>query len=303
MNGFITIRDKIRRFVLAREILFIKLWNMLIAFVGLLCINNNFGYQKIISKPGVSLLLAIACGFLPLSGVSVVLMLVLVIDLLSLSVQVALVAVALLVIGYLVCAYFHSKNTYNMVTVPICFGLNTPYTMALGTGLLSNLNEVVSVLCGSVAAYYLHIVKYNAAAILDETSEVSVIALLKEQMLQNKMFYFYMVAMAAMVVIVYKLRSADIRMSWLIAAAAGVIVEFIIMLSGLLISSQKSEIPELIIGNVLALVVGFILNYFVLDLDYSRIEKVQFEDDDYYYYVTAVPKIRIVEEEKEVKTF
>ena len=49
------------------------------------------------------------------------------------------------------------------------------------------------------------------------------------------------------------------------------------------------------------LLVGVILNYFVLDLDYSRIEKVQFEDDDYYYYVTAVPKIRIVEEDKEIK--
>ena len=29
---------------------------------------------------------------------------------------------------------------------------------------------------------------------------------------------------------------------------------------------------------------------------------MQFEDDEYYYYVTAVPKLHIAEEEKEIKT-
>ena len=28
-------------------------------------------------------------------------------------------------------------------------------------------------------------------------------------------------------------------------------------------------------------------------MDYTRTEKVQFEDDDYYYYVKAVPKIKV----------
>ena len=60
------------------------------------------------------------------------------------------------------------------------------------------------------------------------------------------------------------------------------------MLAGYLVTSQKGQIPSLILGNIFVIAVGFILNYFILDLDYSRIEKVQFEDDDYYYYVTAV---------------
>ncbi|MBR5953173.1 MAG: hypothetical protein IKZ85_07855 [Pseudobutyrivibrio sp.] len=107
-------------------------------------------------------------------------------------------------------------------------------------------------------------------------------------------------AMAAMFLVVYFLRQSSINMSWIIANVTGVAVEFVIMLAGYLLTSQKGEIPGLILGNILVLIVGVILNYFVLDLDYSRIEKVQFEDDDYYYYVTAVPKIRIVEEDKEI---
>ena len=38
-----------------------------------------------------------------------------------------------------------------------------------------------------------------------------------------------------------------------------------------------------------------------MNLDYARTENVQFEDDEYYYYVKAVPKKMIAKEEKVVK--
>lgn len=303
MNAFIRYRDKIRKLILSREMLFMRIWHGIIALVGLLCIKNNFGYQKTISQLWVSILVAVVCAFLPVQGVAMVLMLMLLVDLFTLSAEVAIVAFIFIVVGYLLCAYFHSKNTYNLAMVPVCYCFNAPYAMALGTGLMCNINELVSILCGTITSYYLHIIKLNATSILDESSTVSVTALLTEQMLKNRAFYFYLAAMLAMYLLVYYLRMSNIRMSWLVADAAGALVEFIIMLTGFLLTNQRDQILGLAIGNLIVLAVGFILNYFILDLDYSRIEKVQFEDDDYYYYVTAVPKIRIVEEEKEVKTF
>ncbi len=301
MNAFIKLRDDIRKFILSREMIFLKIWSALIALIGLICIKTNFGYNKTVSQTWVSIIIAIICAFFPIQGVSLVLLLVLLIDLVALNAQTALVALGFVVIGYLVCAYFRSKNTYNMVMVPVCYSFHAPYAMALGSGLMSNINELCSIVCGTVTAYYLHIIKNNAASILDETSDVSVFTLLNEQMLTNKMFYFFLAAMVAMFLVVYWLRQASINMSWIIANLVGVAVEFIIMLAGYLLTSQKAEIPSLVVGNIIVLLIGFILNYFILDLDYSRIEKVQFEDDDYYYYVTAVPKIRIVDEDKEIK--
>ena len=301
MNAFISLRDNIRRFVLSREMLFLKIWSGLVAFVGLMCIRSNFGHNKQISQIWVSIIIAIICAFFPMQGVSTVLVIVLLIDLIALSPQVAIVALGLLIAGYFVCAYFGSKNTYNMIAVPICYSFNAPFVVPLGAGLMSNINELASVVWGSVIAFFLHVIKDNTTAIVDETSEVSAISLIQEQMLTNRMFWFFIIAMVAIYVVVYMLRQSSINMSWMIANAAGVAVEFIIMLAGYLLTSQKSEIPGLIIGNLLVILVGLLLNYFVLDLDYSRIEKVQFEDDDYYYYVTAVPKIRIAEEDKEIK--
>ncbi len=302
MNSFIIFRDNIRKAVLAKESLFIKIWTGIIALVGLLCISANFGYQKTLSQTWVSFVLALVCAFLPVRGMAAVLTIVLLVDLSSLSLQVAMVALGLVVAGYLACAYFRSKNTYNMTTVPVLYCFHAPYAMALGTGLMCSLSEITSLICGTVTAYFLHVIKLNATAILDESSKVNIFTLLREQLLMSRMFYFFLVAMVAMFLVVYFLRLSAIKMSWLVATVAGVGVEFIIMLTGFLLNNAKSEIPGLIIGNVICFAVGFILNYFILDLDYSRIEKVQFEDDDYYYYVTAVPKIRLVSEEKEVKT-
>ena len=301
MNAFISLRDNIRRYILSREMLFLKIWNGLVAFVGLMCIKANFGYNKTVSQTWLSIIIALVCAFFPIQGVSIVLIIVLLADLMALSSETALVALVLVVASYLICAYFRSKNTYNMVMVPVCYAFNAPFVMSLGAGLLSSINEICGIVCGSVTAYYLHIVKENAAAIVDETSDVSIVALMNEQMLRGRMFYFFLIAMVAMFLVVYSLSQSSIKMSWIVANFMGVAVEFIIMLTGFLLTSQKGEIPSLILGNILVIIVGFILNYFILDLDYSRIEKVQFEDDDYYYYVTAVPKIRIVEEEKEVK--
>lgn len=57
----------------------------------------------------------------------------------------------------------------------------------------------------------------------------------------------------------------------------------------------------LIIGNIAAVVIGFIMEFFLFSVDYSRTERLQFEDDEYYYYVKAIPKISVTAPEKTVK--
>ena len=56
-------------------------------------------------------------------------------------------------------------------------------------------------------------------------------------------------------------------------------------------------------GVVAAAVIGLILQFFFFNLDYTRTERVQFEDDEYYYYVKAVPKLYVANTEKKVQKF
>ena len=48
-------------------------------------------------------------------------------------------------------------------------------------------------------------------------------------------------------------------------------------------------------------VVVFAVSCFTRVLDYSGVENVQFEDDDYFYYVKAVPKVKVTASHNKVK--
>ena len=52
---------------------------------------------------------------------------------------------------------------------------------------------------------------------------------------------------------------------------------------------------------MLGVFVGFVLEVVFFSVDYSRTENVQFEDDEYYYYVKAIPKIGVSVPDKKVK--
>lgn len=55
--------------------------------------------------------------------------------------------------------------------------------------------------------------------------------------------------------------------------------------------SAQIDIVSVFVGIVLSFVLAQIVRYFIFNMDYLRVENVQFEDEDYYYYVKAVPKM------------
>ena len=71
--------------------------------------------------------------------------------------------------------------------------------------------------------------------------------------------------------------------------------------SGFVMLGIKGRIVWIIVGGVISTVIALIQQFLFFNLDYSRTERVQFEDDEYYYYVKAVPKIYVTTKEKKVK--
>ena len=58
---------------------------------------------------------------------------------------------------------------------------------------------------------------------------------------------------------------------------------------------------QMIIGAVISAIIVLIIHFFKLTLDYSGVEHAQFEDDVYYYYVKAVPKITVTTPKRDIK--
>ena len=85
------------------------------------------------------------------------------------------------------------------------------------------------------------------------------------------------------------------------AIAVGIISNIVLVVSGELVFDVHIPYGSMIGGNVVAALVAVVLEFFVFTVDYSRTERIQFEDDEYYYYIKAVPKISVPAMEKTIK--
>lgn len=301
MNLFLLFRDRVRNVVLKHEILAERIGSGALAFVSLLILKEYFGYSTPINHMWLIVILAIFCAFLPMSGIAIVLDIYLLLNLTSLSIDVAIVVLLMIIAANLVCAFYGVNNYGDVTLIPVFQQWRVPFLPVMGSAMLGGINEIAATISGGIIAFFLKAVRENSSMFLDDTANISAMDLIINQMLGNHLFYFYIVALVVMFIVTYNIKCRDINHAWSLAAIFGVLSEFIIMLTGYLFTSNASRIGGLILGNIIVLLFGLGINYFVRDLDYSRVEKVQFEDDDYYYYVTAVPKIRIAEEHVQVK--
>ena len=64
---------------------------------------------------------------------------------------------------------------------------------------------------------------------------------------------------------------------------------------------NSGTIVNVLIAVPVSGIIVFIAKFFRMTLDYSGTKNIQFEDDEYYYYVKAVPKLNVTEKDVQIK--
>ncbi|MST75589.1 hypothetical protein FYJ75_11265 [Roseburia sp. MUC/MUC-530-WT-4D] len=308
MTKLLEYKDKIIRFYENYETYMYPAFKFVIALITFLLINTNIGFMTAISTFPVALILALVCCLLPQNGTIWIAAFVIIADMYALSPEVALTAAVLLAVVYFVYFRFAPKDGMGALFTPIAFKLNIPYIMPVGTGLFGELYSVISVVCGTVVYYFLDGIHRNSttlAAVVteDKTGSTSKFSVSVGQLLGNKEMFLVIGIFVVTSIVVYFIRRTTMDHAWLIAIVSGVLIQALGLFAGYLILGITGKTVTLIIGAILSLVIGFILQFFFMNLDYARTERVQFEDDEYYYYVKAVPKKTVAVQEKTVKHF
>jgi hypothetical protein len=108
-------------------------------------------------------------------------------------------------------------------------------------------------------------------------------------------------AFAIVTIAVYIIRRLPIDHCWTIAIIAGAVLNILIIMIGGLVTKAGFSFLGVLFGSILAFLVGKVIEFFKFCVDYTRTERVQFEDDEYYYYVKAVPKMNIAARDRKVK--
>ena len=133
------------------------------------------------------------------------------------------------------------------------------------------------------------------------TESMKQISYLVGSLLKNRQMLVMIIAAAVTIIVVYIIRRQKIDHSWKIAIIIGSITEFLILVVGQIALKADFNIVLIIVGVILGAAVSYICNIVFFALDYNRTEYVQYEDDEYYYYVKAVPKINLASAEVRIK--
>jgi hypothetical protein len=175
--------------------------------------------------------------------------------------------------------------------------------MPLLVGLLCGPTAVITLCCGIVVHYYIDYVSVNALTIqgMSATGTIDKIRVAIDGIIRNDEMFLALFSFAIATLVVHILRKQSIDYAWSIAIFTGAMTNVILNFMGLLVFDNGPSVIGLLLGTIVAIPVAIVVGFMFMGLDYSRTEKVQFEDDDYYYYVKAVPKMSIQAPSKTVK--
>lgn len=303
MTALLELRENLKKIYSRNEAFILPVIKFLLSFIVLSIINGKMGYMTKLDNMAIVLIVSLLCSFLPTGFMAFFAMMFAVLHMYALSIETAAVGLVVFLLLYLLYLRFTAKEALVVVLTPVLCMLKLPYVMPVAMGLIGTPASCVSVGCGVVVYYLLQTVITNAPTINSMGAEEATakLRLLIDGMLGNKAMLVTIAAFAITVIVVYLIRRMSVDHSWTIAMVAGVMIEVMILLVGDLMYDTNLSIVSALLGAVVTLIACKIIEFFRFCLDYSRTEKVQFEDDEYYYYVKAVPKMTVAAPTNTVK--
>lgn len=303
MTTLLEFREFIKRFYAKYDIYVKPVLKFVLALVSFLMLNSQIGFMQQLRNPLVAVVLALICAFLPLNTMVVFGGILMIAHAYALSLEACAVTAGIIAVMFLLYFRISSRLGIILMLTPLCFMLGIPYVIPLLGGLLFGPAAAVPAGCGAVVYYLITYMSQNSTSL--GTGEIdggaTKVASLVDSLLTNKEMFLCIAAMMLTVLVVYFIRRLSVDHSWELAIGIGTVVNIVIHLTGALLPEVKVQIISLLLGSILSVLITFCVKFFVFSVDYTRTERVQFEDDEYYYYVKAVPKNAIAVPKKTVK--
>ncbi|MBR1860418.1 MAG: hypothetical protein IJ796_00945 [Lachnospiraceae bacterium] len=303
MNRLFEIRTKILEIYYKYDAFIIPAVKLIMAFIVFHTINTRMGYFDTINNVAIELIASLLCSFLPSGIILIIAAAFSLLHMYHLSIIVAALGLVIYLILYILFLRFAPKASLVVAITPVLMLWKIPYILPIILGLIAGPGTTVAMGCGVIAYGFLKIINSNSAtmATMELTDAADQLKLIIDELLASKGLLMVVAAFVITMLVVYFLRRLPINHNWDIAIGAGVVVQIVTLLIGDVIMDTGISFINIILVSILAVVIGFVIKFFRYCVDFNRTENVQFEDDDYYYYVKAVPKISLGESSGRVR--
>lgn len=251
--------------------------------------------MELLNKGSIAIALAAILSLLPISVLLVVAVVVIIAHMYSLSLVVMGCVAIIFLMMFIVYFRFSAELSWVALLTPFAMGLQIPYVLPVVCGLLVGPLAAVPMACGVVAYYMFQVV--DTLAMSDTIGTLSMEGMMEDAfafadaILECKDIVLYIVVLSVGTCVVWGVKKIHIAHAWKIAVGAGCLAMFFAMIITSPIVDVDFPAGMFFLGIILAALIGIAVEFLYLSVDYRKTEFLEFEDDDYYYCVKAIPKV------------
>lgn len=305
MTALLEFKQRIKNLYGNIEVYLLPFLKFLLALGYYMWLNYTLGYMEVLRSPFVVLILALLCAILPANVIVYVGFALIIGHCYAIGIEIAAFAPVLILFMMIMFLRFGGKDNIIMVFTPMAFYFGVPALLPIGGGLLCDYFACMPAGCGVVLYYFIKFVNEQAnvlsAAATGDTEIITRVKMICDGLMNNQEMWLSLIAVVAVLLLVGLIRKRSFDYAWRIAIVAGGVTYIFVMLGGGLFLNAPVNTVELLVGVVIALIIGLIFEFFIFGGDYTRTERLEYSDDEYYYYVKAVPKATVTTSERSIK--
>ncbi len=293
LTNLMTFRNACRRFYLKYQFLIELVIKFILSFEAYDRIVTALNYSPLLERGVIKLGFGVAGAILPPIITVILCICIAVYEVFAGSPIMALLALMVFVVLYCFAARFSGKYAYAIVAIPLLVHFNLHYLVALLLGLTATPVAIFPAIVGVVTYYIFGAIKNSITG--EKISSLDAVLDLYQRFMTdifvNKEMIVVAALFAAVIIVMWAVKKLRFDYSFEVTIVLG----GVLMVVGHIVGGRFADITvttsRVIIGTVFSVLMAYVIQFFMMILNYSGTESVQFEDDDYYYYVKAVPKL------------
>lgn len=303
MSGLLTIRDTIRDFLRKFDEITTPVFRFILSYIMFTSINSMYGYSDLFENGMVVFLLSVISALVSTPIVVFLGGVVIVMNSFAVATEVGICALFLFLLMYCMYMRVFPNTGWILALVPILYMWKLSYAVPIIVMIFAGASGIVPAAFGVVIyrfSLYVTEVKELLVTASEEDTFLAYTYLI-DSVLKNKEMLLSMIVYAVVILISFVIYKLPVDYAWYIAIGVAGVINVIAFMSCGMMLDVEVEAGNVIFGTILGVIVAVIVQLCKSMVDYSRKETVQFEDDEYFYYVKAIPKYTVSAKRKNVK--
>ncbi len=296
-ESLLMFRERAIQFYKMYEKIFIAMAKFITVIYMLIEINSTIGYAPLLTRGYMIGVIACIGAVLPIQYIMIGAMFIITIHLLSFNLFIGLGMGLICLCLYIFYIRLYPRESLVIILTILAFRLNLHYAVPIIAGLFGGFQVVVAILIGILSVFSIQCIEPIVQVALKAEDSLKLcldsLNIIGTQVVQNPTMLATMSILLVVFCIVFIVKRQMIDYAPYMAIVIGGAMNMLGFVIAILFLNVQVNVLLMVVMSILSVVIASIIQFMSKSLDYSRSETVQFEDEDNFYFVKVVPKIKV----------